>query len=411
MADTLSVPNGWRYLKAREVFESISDKSHNGELQVLSATQDRGIVPRTAMDIDISYDKNSLPTYKRVMPGNFVIHLRSFQGGLAYSEVEGIISPAYVILRPKGEICDGYYKYLFQSGDYIKRLNVAVYGIRDGKQISYESFGMIRIPVPPLSEQRRIAEILATQDSVIKQKLKLIDAKKKQKHWLMQNLVTGKARLLGFCDKWERVKLRDVGKWRKGRGISKEEASSGSIPAIRYGELYTVHHEYVKQFYSFISESIAQYSVKLSPGDVLFTCSGETRDEIGKSVTFIDNCIAFAGGDLVILSPNAAYLPKYLGFALNTLPVNKQKARLGQGDSIVHISTESLKKIALDLPPFSEQTAIAEMMVTADREIELLKKELEQQKLFKKYLMQQLLTGKTQVNNVNSESEVKADDE
>ena len=84
MAKEVSIPHGWTYPKARDVFDSVSDKSHGGNAPVLSATQDRGIVPRTEMDIDIKFDETSLPTYKKVMPGNFVIHLRSFQGGLAY---------------------------------------------------------------------------------------------------------------------------------------------------------------------------------------------------------------------------------------------------------------------------------------------------------------------------------------
>ena len=190
-----ALPKGWKYPKSCEVFASVSDRSHGGQLQVLSATQDRGIVPRTEMDIDIKFDETTLPNYKKVAPGNFVIHLRSFQGGLAYSDVEGIISPAYTILKPKVPICDYYYKCLFQSRDYITHLNSAVYGIRDGKQISYDTFGVIPIPLPPLPEQQAIAKVLTTADREIELLTKELEQQKLVKKYLMQQLLTGKIRV------------------------------------------------------------------------------------------------------------------------------------------------------------------------------------------------------------------------
>lgn len=152
----------WNYVKANEIFKSIVDKSHDGKLEVLSSTQDKGIVPRSQVDIDIKYNENSLSTYKKVCEGDFVISLRSFQGGIEYSNYAGIVSPAYTVLRAIVKIDNGYYKQFFKSSNYIKRLNVAVYGIRDGKQISYDDFGQIKIPVPPIEEQREVAKVLST---------------------------------------------------------------------------------------------------------------------------------------------------------------------------------------------------------------------------------------------------------
>jgi len=393
----VELPSGWKSVKSREIFGSISDRSHNGQLQVLSATQDRGIVPRTEMDIDIKFGEKALPTYKKVVPGNFVIHLRSFQGGLAYSDVEGIISPAYTILKPKVEICDYYYKCLFQSVDYIKRLNSAVYGIRDGKQISYDTFGVIKIPLPPLSEQHAIAEILITADKLIATKEHFIATKQKQKQWLMQNLLTGKIRLPGFNREWKKVRLREIGYFSKGKGLSNDDKGSGNVPCLSYGEIYTTHNEYIKEFHSFISKEVAQYSYQLKKGDLLFTCSGETKEEIGKCVAFIDDFEAYASGDIIIISPTKEINSTFMGFLLNSYYVVKQKASYGQGDSIVHISKDSIERIIIYLPPLPEQHAIANVLSTADREIELLKKELEQQKQIKKHLMQKLLTGKIRV--------------
>lgn len=185
----------WNYVKANEIFKSIVDKSHDGKLEVLSSTQDKGIVPRSQVDIDIKYNENSLSTYKKVCEGDFVISLRSFQGGIEYSNYAGIVSPAYTVLRAIVKIDAGYYKQFFKSSNYIKRLNVAVYGIRDGKQISYDDFGQIKIPVPPIEEQREVAKILSTADHEIDLLQKSIEAEKQKKKALMQLLLTGKVRV------------------------------------------------------------------------------------------------------------------------------------------------------------------------------------------------------------------------
>lgn len=185
----------WNYVKANEIFKSIVDKSHDGKLEVLSSTQDKGIVPRSQVDIDIKYNENSLSTYKKVCEGDFVISLRSFQGGIEYSNYAGIVSPAYTVLRAIVKIDAGYYKQFFKSSNYIKRLNVAVYGIRDGKQISYDDFGQIKIPVPPIEEQREVAKMLSTADHEIDLLQKSIEAEKQKKKALMQLLLTGKVRV------------------------------------------------------------------------------------------------------------------------------------------------------------------------------------------------------------------------
>lgn len=181
----------WSFPKAKELFQSVSDKDHNGDLAVLSSTQDRGIVPRNEVDIDIKYDVCSLVNYKKVSKGNFVISLRSFQGGIEYSTYTGLVSPAYTVLSSRKEISDGYYKQFFKSTDYINRLNVAVYGIRDGKQISYEDFGSLRIPYPPIKEQDAIAEVLSTADHEINLLQQDIEQEKQKKKALMQLLLTG----------------------------------------------------------------------------------------------------------------------------------------------------------------------------------------------------------------------------
>ena len=185
----------WKYIPAREIFKSITDKKHSGDIQVLSSTQDRGIVPRDQVGIDIKYEADSLSSYKKVEKGNFVISLRSFQGGIEYSDYTGIVSPAYTVLKSIEKISDEYYKQFFKSTDYINRLNIAVYGIRDGKQISYEDFGRIKIPYPALDEQIAIAKVLSTADRENDLLRQDIEQEKQKKKALMQLLLTGIVRV------------------------------------------------------------------------------------------------------------------------------------------------------------------------------------------------------------------------
>lgn len=185
----------WEFVQAKEIFKNITDKKHSGDLVVLSATQDKGIVPRDQVDIDIKYDKESLTNYKKVCKGNFIISLRSFQGGIEYSEYIGLISPAYTVLSAGKMIVDDFYKYFFKSVDYIRRLNVAVYGIRDGKQISYEEFGRQNIPYPSLKEQMAIADILATVDQEIGLLRQALEQERQKKKALMQMLLSGIVRV------------------------------------------------------------------------------------------------------------------------------------------------------------------------------------------------------------------------
>ena len=185
----------WMHVRANQIFKNVTDKKHDGTLEVLSATQDRGIIPRSQVDIDIKYAEESLSGYKKVVKGNFVISLRSFQGGIEYSEYTGIVSPAYTVLASVYPIEDNFYKQFFKSVDYINRLNIAVYGIRDGKQISYDDFGRIKIPYPPLEEQKAIAEVLTTADREIEILKKTIEQEKQKKKALMQLLLTGVVRV------------------------------------------------------------------------------------------------------------------------------------------------------------------------------------------------------------------------
>ena len=153
--------DAWEQRKAKELFVSTADKGYP-ELPVLSATQDRGMIRRDENSINIFHDKKNEAGYKRVLPGQFVIHLRSFQGGFAHSAIEGITSPAYTVFgfsEPEKHDSE-YWKYVFTSKPFIQRLETVTYGIRDGRSISYEEFLTLGFVYPSKAEQTAIARYL-----------------------------------------------------------------------------------------------------------------------------------------------------------------------------------------------------------------------------------------------------------
>lgn len=184
----------WRKIKAGELFTSSSIKGNPDEV-LLSATQEYGVIPRDQLEGRVTMPKGNLGSFKLVEEGDFVISLRSFQGGIEYSKYRGIVSPAYNVLKPIIEIDKAFYQFYFKSSDFIGHLAVAVIGIRDGKQISYDDFCFVKIPYPNIDEQKAISCILLQADKEIELANEKLARLQSQKRGLMQQLLTGKKRI------------------------------------------------------------------------------------------------------------------------------------------------------------------------------------------------------------------------
>lgn len=155
------------------------------------------MIRRDENSISIFHDKKNEAGYKRVLPGQFVIHLRSFQGGFAHSAIEGITSPAYTVFGfSESEKHDSeYWKYVFTSKSFIQRLETVTYGIRDGRSISYEEFLTLDFVYPSKAEQTAIARYLDKLSDLIALHQRKLEEMKKQKKALMQLLLTGIVRV------------------------------------------------------------------------------------------------------------------------------------------------------------------------------------------------------------------------
>ena len=211
----------WENTDASIIFKTYFDKNHP-DLPVLSASQEYGMIIREDVGFKVQHNKENEAGYKRVLPGQFVIHLRSLQGGFAHSDVEGITSPAYTIIefRDKSQQDDIFWKYVLTSKEFIKRLETVTYGIRDGRSISFEDFSELGFNVPDIKEQRKIGKTLTVIDTLIRkleQKLeKLRNIKQSLINQMFVNVNRGGyaplIRFKGYADKWIMVLLKDVSK-------------------------------------------------------------------------------------------------------------------------------------------------------------------------------------------------------
>ena len=179
----------WKQYKYRDLLSPISERNSGNQFSnVLSASQELGMVSRTDLDIDIKFDRSAVTTYKIVRDGDYVLHLRSFQGGLAFSSMTGICSPAYTILRPVKELEYGFFQEYFVSKSFINSLRLVTYGIRDGRSINVDEFLDMTVEIPDSATQRRIISILSTMNRRLRLAIKQNENYIKQKQYLLQQL-------------------------------------------------------------------------------------------------------------------------------------------------------------------------------------------------------------------------------
>ncbi len=266
-------------------------------------------------------------------------------------------------------------KYIYQYLLYFKNKWKNISQGSTFESVNSNQIYNLSIPLPPIEEQQKIAEILSTQDKLIELKQKLIDKKKQQKKWLMQNLLTGKIRLKGFEGEWEKVKLGDICEFLDNlrKPVKENERISGCYPyygasgIIDYVDNYIFDGEYI-----LLGEDGANIIMRSTP-------------------------LAFKVKGKIWVNNHAHVLQVKLGYNIDFI-VNLLESinydKYNSGTAQPKLNREVCENLILIVSTIEEQTAIAKILSTQDREIELLEKELEQEKLKKKALMQLLLTVK-----------------
>ena len=209
--------------KAEELFQNVTDKNHPDET-VLTIIQGKGTLPREQAGRNIHYDDASLSNYKKVEQGDFIIHLRSFEGGLEMANEAGIVSPAYTILRCKRSHSSLFYDAYFHTDEFINHnLSKSVEGIRDGRQISYEAFKWLGIPYCEPTEQEKISNLFAALNERIAKQRDLVESLKKYKRGLLSNAFRN-------ASSWRKKRLGEICCIRTGKLDANAMANDGKYP-------------------------------------------------------------------------------------------------------------------------------------------------------------------------------------
>ena len=172
-----------------QLFDVVNERNKQMEyFNILSASQEKGMVNRDDLNLDIQFERSNINTYKIVRKGDYVIHLRSFQGGFAFSDKLGVCSPAYTILRPNSLLEYGYLSNYFTSQRFIKSLVLVTYGIRDGRSINVDEWLRMKITIPPKEHQQYIVKVIGTFERKIKDEEAYAAQLSIQKQYLLRQM-------------------------------------------------------------------------------------------------------------------------------------------------------------------------------------------------------------------------------
>ena len=172
-----------------QLFDVVNERNKQMEYSnILSASQEKGMVNRDDLNLDIQFERSNINTYKIIKKGDYVIHLRSFQGGFAFSDKLGVCSPAYTILRPNSLLEYGYLSKYFTSQRFIKSLVLVTYGIRDGRSINVDEWLRMKITIPPKEHQQYIVKVIGTFERKIEDEEAYAAQLSKQKQYLLRQM-------------------------------------------------------------------------------------------------------------------------------------------------------------------------------------------------------------------------------
>ena len=388
----------WEQRKLGEVFEEYSEKNH-AELPPLTIIQGGGTIRRDESERALQYDKSSLSNYKMVNKDDFIVHLRSFEGGLEKASSQGIISPAYHTFH--GEDVDSrfYYAY-FRSKNFInKDLKPHVYGIRDGRSIDIEGMKTIRIPWASYPEQKSIGDFLTHLDTLItlhqRKYEKLVNIKKSMldKMFPKNGASVPEIRFKGFTDLWEQRKLGDISEIKTGPFgstlhaddyvsdgipiITTEHFKTGSLPTDKYGLPQVSENDFSR---------LSAYI--LNAGDIVFSRVGSV--DINALITPFQSTWLFSGRVLRV-RPQNKNSSQFLHTLLETEDVKNDIRTRAVGQTMPSINTEILKTTPLRLPESTlEQEQLGKYFLNLDTLITLHQRKLEKLQNIKKSCLEKM---------------------
>lgn len=387
--------DGWGSEFGNMIFDQISNKDHNSDLPVLAITQEQGAIPREMIDYHVSVTDKSLESYKVVEVGDFVISLRSFQGGIEFSRYRGICSPAYVILRLRHGHSEDYFRHYLKTDRFIAQMIKNLEGLRDGKMISYKQFSELELPIPPRDEQQKIADCLSSLDDLITAETQKLDTLKTHKKGLMQQLFPREgetAPRLRFPEfrrsrEWEGLTVAEVCEINPARTYKQDHELVSFIPMAavsadgRIENLQIRTYADVKKGYTAFAENDVIVA-KITP------CF-----ENGKAalVRNLKNRAGFGSTEFHVFRAKKSCLPEFLFLQLYRDDVRAAGIRSMVGNAGQRrVPVSFFEVFPFYLPTIEEQKTIVGFLLSLDELINTQAQKIETLKTHKKGLMQQL---------------------
>ena len=377
----------WRTIPMSEVFTEISEKNHP-ELPVLSVQQGIGTVLRDSSDRNILYDKSNLKNYKAMKKDDYIIHLRSFEGGLECSNYDGISSPAYRILRSQAIVPVAYRDY-FRSYEFIhNKLAVSVVGIRDGKNIDMDTFWQIPMSVPCIEEQQKIADFLSSVDDVISTSEEEVANLETQKKAVMKKIFSQEVR-------FKRADGSDFPEWEEKPFYECVDISANMVqPEIElYGNMPHIGPANIEKGTGHLTDYKLVKDEDLISGKYLFSETdviyGKINPQLMKVAYPRFRGLCSADAYPISVHPDVM-LPEFLLYSLLEARFVKYSISVSKRTGMPKINREELGYFKFRVPNLEEQRLIADFLSDFDKAIVAAKKELELWKELKKGLLQQM---------------------
>ncbi len=378
----------WLIAVGGELFDQISNKNHDSDLPILAITQEQGAVPRDHIDYHVTVSEKSVASYKVVEPGDFIISLRSFQGGIEFSKFLGLCSPAYVILRLRGEQDPRFFKHLFKTQRFIEELSREIEGVRDGKMVSYKQFSTIRISTPvEYSEMERVADVLDSVDRLIETETEKLDALKDHKQGLILELfpIKGetlpKRRFPGFQDPegWVEKPLGEIAHYENGKAYEKDIEEDG--------DFVVVNARFISTDGEVLKFSNERYCIA-SKGDVLMVLSDLPKGRALAKCFLVDEDEKYAVNQRVSRLTAHSIESTFLYYALDRHPF---LLAFNDGLNQTHLSKGSVLECPIAFPlDKNEQAKIVATLKAVDEQIRSQAQKVERLQDHKQGLLQQL---------------------
>lgn len=375
------------YVAGGFLFDPITNRNHHADLPILAITQEYGAIPRDEIDYKVSVTEKSLKAYKIVEKGDFIISLRSFQGGIEYSMYDGICSPAYIILRKKTNIIDQYYKYYFKSYRFIQDLNKDLEGIRDGKMISYSQFSSILLPKPDKEEQQKIADCLSSIDDLISAEEKKLSLLNDYKKGWMQKLFSSEGKTV---PEWRFPEFRDSGDW-ENTTIEKiadyENGKAHENNIIDNGKYIVVNSKFISTEGEIIKYT-NEANLLAYKGDILMVLSDVPNGRALSKCYLVEKDNVYTVNQRV-----CRIIPEKVNSTLLFYTINRNKYFLSFDDGVkqTNLKKNDVLSCSIVIPKEpDEQEKIADFLSGIDELISSQKEKIEKLKQHKIALMQGL---------------------